>query len=138
MNRGQFRDDTLNLPGYKRIYFKWTMTAATTFTINRAQEFRAGTVGGATGSVNRTGVGVYDLFPQDAPGVELIDWWADAIEAAPTNTTANSGKATIANALVASSKVTITFRRNSDQAATDFANTDIIYGYLGIQTVYAP
>lgn len=130
MNRGQFQDYSCNLIGVKRLWFKWTMTAATTFTINRSQEFLAGTAG-----IVRTGTGVYDLFPSGPPGVELVGWWLDSIEATRSTTSAGSGRPTVANNLVASSKVTVTFRRQSDLAATDFANTDIIYGYFDIQTV---
>lgn len=133
MEPGQFSDVTCNLPGYKRIWFRWTMTAATTFTINRSQELLAGTAG-----IQRTGVGVYDLFPSGGKAVELVDWWFEAVEAAPANTSAGSGKATVVNNMVASSKITVTFRRNSDYAATDFANTDSVYGYIGVQTIQGP
>jgi hypothetical protein len=133
MERGQFSDPSQNLPGVKRLWFKWTMTGATTFVINRSQELLAGTAG-----IVRTGVGVYDIFPASPPGVELIAWNLDAIEAAPSNASANSGKATVVNNLVATKKVTVTFRRNDTAAATDFANTDIVYGWLDIQTVFMP
>lgn len=134
MERGQFQDFSLNLPGVKRLYFQWTMTAATTFTINSAKEFRA--VGGA--AIVRTGVGVYDLFPFSPPGVALVGWNFDAIEVTPSNTSANSGKATVVNSLAASGKVTVTFRINSTSAAADFATGDIVLGWLDIQTVFLP
>jgi hypothetical protein len=132
MERGQYQDASYNLSGYKRIWFKWTMTAATTFTVNRSQELLR------VNPIVRTGVGIYDIFPLSPPGVELIDWYFDAIEVTPSNTSANSGKATVVNSLIASNKVTVTFRINSTQAAADFATGDIIYGWLGIQTVFNP
>ncbi len=134
MERGQFSDMSANLPGYKRLWFKWTMTAATTFTINRAQELLAGTA-----AITRTGTGVYDIFPASPPGVELIDWdFHFILQTENALTVAGSGRTSIANNLSASSKVTATFRRADTLAAADFAAADIIRGWIGIQTVYLP
>ena len=131
MNYCQFRGAAAfssNLPDVACFFFKWTMTAATTFTINRSQELLAGTAG-----IVRTGVGVYDIFPTNPPGFELVEWWFDSIEVARSNTSAGSGNTSIANNLVASNKITVTFRNNATQAATDFATNDIVYGFIGIQ-----
>lgn len=134
MQDGQFKPGNVNMPGVKRLWFKWTMTAADAFTINWSKEFLAGTAG-----IVRTGTGVYDLFPQSPPGVALVGWWFDCILATANDVTkGGSGKTTVANNLSASSKVTATFRRNDTLAAADLANTDIVYGYLDIQTVYLP
>lgn len=133
MNLNQFEKMNYNLPGVNAFWFKWTMTGATTFVINRAQEFNA-----LLGQIVRTGTGVYDLFPNGAPGVELISWSFDSIEQTRSLTSAGSGRAIVANNLVSANKVTVTFARQSDLAATDFANGDIIYGYLEIQAVKGP
>lgn len=130
MNRGQFDDQSVNLIGMKRLWFKFTMTSGTAFTINRSQEFLAGTAG-----IVRTGTGVFDFFPEQPPGVELIGWGIDFILATPSNVAlGGSGKTTVVNNLVASSKVTATVRRADTLAATDLVNTDIVYGYFDIQT----
>lgn len=132
MNDGQFRSFSQNLAGVKRLWFKWTMTAATTFTINRSQELLAGTAG-----IVRTGTGVYDIFPQDAPGVELVQWDFKVIQATPSFATSGSCPPSVINLLQTTpfTKVTVTFRRGDTYAATDFITGDIIRGYLDIQTV---
>lgn len=130
MNDGQFRSFSQNMASVKRLWFKWTMTAATTFTINWSKEFLAGTAG-----VVRTGTGVYDLFPEQPPGVALIGWWFGVIQATPAATTGGSAMTSVVNNLVASSKVTATFRRSDTFAAADLVTADIVYGYLDIQTV---
>lgn len=131
MNGGQFKDMTWNLGGMKRLWFKWTMTSGTAFTINSAKEFLAGTA-----AIVRTGTGVYDLFPEQPPGVALVGWWFGCILATPASVVlGGTGETTVVNNLVASSKVTATFRRADTRAATDLVATDIVYGFLDIQTV---
>jgi len=132
MNRGQFDDFSVNLAGVKRLWFKWTMTGATTFTINRSQELLAGTAG-----IVHTGTGVFDIFPAEAPGVELVDWGFAVIQATPAFTGAGTGLTSVINLLQTTpfTKVTATFRRGDTYAAADFASGDIIRGYLDIQTV---
>lgn len=130
MNNGQFPAANVNLPGVKRCWFKWTMTSGSAFTIDWAPEFLAG-----TSAIVRTGTGVFDLFPQGPPGVALVGWWIDTILATPTTVTlGGAGRTTIVNSLVASGKVTATFRQQN-LTATDLVATDIVYGYLDIQTV---
>ncbi len=133
MERGQFDDMSANLPGYKKLWFKWTMTGTTTFTINRSQELLAGTLG-----ITRTGTGIFNIFPASPPGVELIDWWFGVIAATPGPTMAGSALESVVDNLAASGKVTVTFRSATAGAAADFASADVVRGYIGIQTVYMP
>lgn len=131
MNRGQYQDASSNYPGSKRLWFKWTMTSATAFTINRASEFLAG-----TSAIVRTGAGVFDLFPEQPPGAGLLGWWTGSILATVGSlTVGGSGQTSIANNLTASNKVTVTFRRADTLAAADLATGDVVHGYLDIMTV---
>lgn len=133
MNRGQFSDQSCNVPGSRRFWFQWTMTSGTAFTINRS----TGLLAGAAGIV-RAGTGVYDIFPEQPPGVALVGWWIDCILATEASVTlGGTGRTSIVNNLVSASKVTATFRRADTRAATDLVATDIVYGYLDIQTVSA-
>lgn len=131
MERAQFSDMSVNYPGVKTLYFKWTMINGTTFTINRAAEFLPGTL-----AIVRTGTGVYDLFPQGPPGVGLLDWLTVNTLAAEGNVAlGGSGKTTMVNNLVASGKITVTFRRADTLAAADLAAGDIVQGHIILQTV---